>query len=120
MYYKCHKVNCKHGGSDIDSPDWIKKKKASINPKNTDDKYFQHEATVALNYEEIKWNPGRISNIKPFTRKTTMMNMRRLEQYQCAFCGASLRLPQSSKISSVRSSKVTCPVCVWLTESFIS
>ena len=27
MYYKCHKVNFRHGGSYVDSPDWIKKKK---------------------------------------------------------------------------------------------
>ena len=31
-----------------------------------DDKCFQYAATVALNYEEIKWNPERFSNIKPF------------------------------------------------------
>ena len=37
MYYKCHKIDFKRGGSYIDSPDWIKKKKATINPKNTDD-----------------------------------------------------------------------------------
>ena len=33
LYYKCHKINFKRGGSYIDSPDWIKKKKATINPK---------------------------------------------------------------------------------------
>ena len=27
MYYKCHKVNFKHSGSYIDSPEWIKVKK---------------------------------------------------------------------------------------------
>ena len=32
----------------------LKKKKATINPKNTDDKCFQYVVTVALNYEEIK------------------------------------------------------------------
>ena len=38
MYYKCHKVNFTRGGSYIDSPDWIKKKK--INPiKNKSEKY---------------------------------------------------------------------------------
>ena len=26
LYYNCHKVNFKRGGSYIDSPDWIKKK----------------------------------------------------------------------------------------------
>ena len=54
MYYKCHKVNFKRGGSYIDSPDWIKKKKATINPKNTDKKCFQFAATFALHYEQIK------------------------------------------------------------------
>ena len=49
MYYKCHKVNFRRGGSYIDCPDWIKKKKATINPKNPDDKCFQYTATVALN-----------------------------------------------------------------------
>ena len=36
MYYKCHKVNFKRGGSYIGSPDWVEKKKTTINPKNTD------------------------------------------------------------------------------------
>ena len=49
IYYKCHKVNFKRGVLYIDSPDWIKKKKTTINPKNTDDRYFQYAITVALN-----------------------------------------------------------------------
>ena len=64
MYYKCHKVYFRRGGSYIDFADWIKKKKTTINPKNTDDKCFQYAATVALNYED-----ERISNIKPFMNK---------------------------------------------------
>ena len=27
LYYKCHKINFKRGGSCIDTPDWIKTKK---------------------------------------------------------------------------------------------
>ena len=42
MYCKGNKVNFKRGGSYIDSPDWIKKKKATINLKNADDKCFQY------------------------------------------------------------------------------
>ena len=53
MYYKCHQVNFKRGGSYIDSRDQIKNKNATLNPKIEDDKYFQYAATVALNYEEI-------------------------------------------------------------------
>ena len=64
LYYKCHKVNFKRSGSYIDSPDWIKKKKATINAKKPDDKCFQYTANVALNYEEVKWNPQRVSNIR--------------------------------------------------------
>ena len=57
MYYKCHKVNFRCSGSYIDSPDWMKKKKAIINPKNKEDKCFQYALTVASNYQEVKWNP---------------------------------------------------------------
>ena len=69
MYYKCNRVIFSRGGSYIDSPDWIKKKKATINPKNTDDKCFQYAATVALNYEEIESLPEGVSNIKPSINK---------------------------------------------------
>ena len=34
MYYKCHKVSFIRGGSYIDSPDWIKKKKEKSNNKS--------------------------------------------------------------------------------------
>ena len=69
QYYKCHKVSFIRAGSYVDSPDWIKRKKTTINPKNIDDKCFQQVAAVALNYEEIESNPERVSNIKPFINK---------------------------------------------------
>ena len=50
----------------IDSPEWLKNKKATINPKNNDDKCFQHVVAVALNHEEIKKGLQRITKIKPF------------------------------------------------------
>ena len=34
LHYISHKMNPNHGGSFIDSPDWIKNKKATINPIN--------------------------------------------------------------------------------------
>ena len=57
------------GGSDIDSPDWIRKKLAAINSKIEDDKCIQYATTVALNYKEIKWNPERVSDIKLLLNK---------------------------------------------------
>ena len=69
MYYKCHKVKFKHGGSYIYSPDRVKNKKATINPQNEDDKCFQYATTVALNYKKIKSHPERASYIKRFINK---------------------------------------------------
>ena len=70
MYYKCHKINPNRGGLHIDSPDWIKNKKTTINlfSKN-DNKSFQYTVTVAWNDEEIGKYPERITKIKPFTTK---------------------------------------------------
>ena len=67
LYYKCYKTNLNRGGSYIDSPDWIKNKKATMNPVNNDDKYFHYAAIVALNHEETVRN--RISKIKLFINK---------------------------------------------------
>ena len=69
MYYKCHKVCIIRGSSYIDSADWIKKKKATINPKNTDDKCFLYAVTIALNYEEIESHLERVWSIKTFINK---------------------------------------------------
>ena len=40
LYYKFHRVNFKCRRLYIDSPVWIKKKRATINPKNINDKCF--------------------------------------------------------------------------------
>ena len=69
IYCKCHEVNFKLGDLYIDSPKWINNKKATINPKNEEDKYFHYAATVALNYEDIKCNPEIFSNVKLFINK---------------------------------------------------
>ena len=37
--------------------------------KNTDDKCFYYAVTVVLNYQRIKWDLERASNIKPFINK---------------------------------------------------
>ena len=66
LYYNLHKISLNRGGSDIGSPKWLKNKKANINPENNADKCFQYPLTVTFNYEQIKKNPQRISNIKPF------------------------------------------------------
>ena len=61
LYYKRHKINLNRGGSYIDSSDWIKTKKAAINPiTKKDNKCFQYAKTVWLNFEEIGKHAERI------------------------------------------------------------
>ena len=54
IYYKCNKVNFRRGGSYIASPDSIKRKKATGNQKNKDDKCFQYAVIVASHPEEFQ------------------------------------------------------------------
>ena len=65
LYYHLQKIGVKRSGSYIDSPEWLKNKKATINPKN-DDNCFQYALLVALNHKQIKSRPEGISKIKPF------------------------------------------------------
>ena len=66
LAYHIHKINLKRGKSYIKSPEWILHKRATINPKNKDNKCFQYAITAALNHQKIKNHPERILNIKPF------------------------------------------------------
>ena len=50
----------------IDSPEWLRNKKVTTNPKNNDDKCFQYTVIVASNHEQIGSHPERIFKIKPF------------------------------------------------------
>ena len=54
LQYHFQKISLRRGGSKIDSPEWLKSKKATINPENNEDNCFQYALTVALNYQNIK------------------------------------------------------------------
>ena len=54
------------GSSYIDSPKWLKNKKATVNPKNYGNNCFQYILTIALNHKQIKNHLERISNHKLF------------------------------------------------------
>ena len=69
MEYKLNKIGLNRGGSYVNSPKWIKNKKTTINPKNNDNKCFQYALTAALNHEQIKSHPERISEINPFINR---------------------------------------------------
>ena len=58
LYYILQKTNLnKKGSSYIDSPEWLKNKKAKINPKTNDNNYIQYVLIATLNYQNIKSHP---------------------------------------------------------------
>ena len=54
LVYHLHKISLKRGKSYIKSPEWVINKRATINPKNKENKCFQYSITVALNHQNIK------------------------------------------------------------------
>ena len=54
LYYHLQKIGLKRDGSYIDSPKWLKNKRATTNPENNDDNCFQYALTVALNHQNIE------------------------------------------------------------------
>ena len=61
-----HRLNLTRGSSYILLPDWLMKKKAIINPKNSDMECFKWAVIAAMNWEEIGNNPERVSELKRY------------------------------------------------------
>ena len=66
LYYNLNKISLNRCGSNTDSPERLKNKNSTINPKDNDDKCFQYVVAVALNPKTIVKDLQRISKIKPF------------------------------------------------------
>ena len=70
LYYKCHKIDRNLDESCIDSLDWIKNKKATINSDNKkDNKRFQCAVTVALHHKKIEKHSEKMKKIRSFINK---------------------------------------------------
>ena len=54
LSYHIHKTSLKRGKSYMKSPEWVVNKRATINPKNGDNKCFQYSITVALHHQDIE------------------------------------------------------------------
>ena len=54
LHHNLHKISLNRVGSYMHFPQWLKNEKATINPKNNEDKCFQYAVIAALNYQNIK------------------------------------------------------------------
>ena len=67
MEYHFHKISLNRGSSYIKSPEYIKNKGVTIDPKNSkNSNCFQYPITAALNHQNTGQHPERISKLKPF------------------------------------------------------
>ena len=70
LYDKRHEINPSRNGSYMDSPNWIKNQKTTINlliKKNN--KCFQYAVIIGLNHEKMEKDPQRIRKTKPFINR---------------------------------------------------
>ena len=61
-----HKLVLTGGSSYIELPEWLKSKKAMVNPQNKDEKCFKWAIITALHRKYIKHHPERISLLRPY------------------------------------------------------
>ena len=78
----------KRSSSYLKSPDCMRYKNATINPKHVDDRCFQYPFTLTWHYKEIKNHPEQVSNIYPLI---DLYNWKGIE-YQTAINGNNYTL----------------------------
>ena len=61
-----HRLNLTRGSSYLPLPDWVAKRKAIINPKNSDLEWFKWKKISAMRWEEIDRDHQRITKLKRF------------------------------------------------------
>ena len=61
-----HRLNLTRGSSYVPLPDWLMKKKAIINPKNSDMECFKWAVIAAMKWEEVGNNPERVSKLRRY------------------------------------------------------
>ena len=72
-----HKIDLRRGATYMESPPWVKKKKATINHKNTNDIYcFMYAATISLYHDKLGSNPECITKKLATYAQTCVTGMR--------------------------------------------
>ena len=66
LFINFHRLALTPGGSYNELLEWLKSKKVMINPQNKDKECFKWALTGALQHEDIKHHPERISLLSPY------------------------------------------------------
>ena len=69
LYINFNRLVMTRGSSYNELPEWIKSKKAVINPQNKDEECFKWTVIAALHHEEIKKDHQRISRLRTYKKQ---------------------------------------------------
>ena len=61
-----HRLYLTRGSSYLPLPDWLARKKATINPQNEDEECFKWAVITALEWTDIKSHPEHMPNLRKF------------------------------------------------------
>ena len=64
-----HRLNLTRGSCYVPLPDWLMKKKAIINPKNSDMECFKWAVIASMKWEEIDKDHQRVSKLRRYERE---------------------------------------------------
>ena len=78
LYINFHRLALTRGGSYTELPEWLKSKKAVINPQNKDEECFKWAVIAVLHHEDIKHHLERIILIRSYERHYNWKGLRRL------------------------------------------
>ena len=69
LYINFHRLTLTRGSSFIELLEWIKTKKAVINPQNKDEECFKWAVDAALHHEDIQHHPERIILLRSYEKQ---------------------------------------------------
>ena len=66
IIHRFHRLNLTRGSSCVPLPDWLARKGAIINPKNSDIECFKWSEIAAMKWRDIDNHPERISKLRRY------------------------------------------------------
>ena len=108
LYINFHRLVLTRGSSYIEFPEWIKIKKAVINPQKKDEECFKWVVIAALHHEEFKHHPERISFLKPYENQYKReglelpVSIKKIEKFEKNNPGIAVNVLFSDKKSQMK------------------
>ena len=103
LYINFHRLVLTRGISYTELPQWIKIKKAVINPQNKDEECFKWAVMVALHHEEIKKDHQCISRLRAYEKQYNWkglefpVSIKKIDKFEKSNAGIAVNVLFSNK-----------------------